>query len=108
MLFSPGGVGNGEGGDVGVPGVGGCVGIAVVGIEVGLDKHPTVLLTLATTASLHCPFMSSFATQKNTPPLHENCPLLVILRSTMTWTAWAALAFEPVALQSEMQKPKTI
>ena len=71
-------------------------------------EHPAVLLTSATTASLHCPFMSVCATQKNAPPLQENSPLLVVLRSTMTWTAWAALAFEPVVPQSEMQKPKTI
>lgn len=59
------------------------VGIAVVGVAVSFE-HPAVLLTSATTASLHRPFMSAFATQKNAPPLHANCPLLVVLRSAMT------------------------
>lgn len=39
--------------------------------------------------------------------MHENWPLLYVLRSDMIWTAWAEFAFEPVPLQSEMQKPKT-
>jgi len=101
------------GGEVGVAEVGvGVVGVAVdgaaeVGVGVAICEHPAVLLTSATTASLHCPLISRFDTQKNAPPLHENCPPLVVLRSAMTWTASAALAFEPVPPQSEMQKPKT-
>lgn len=67
-------------GEVGIAVVGVAVGIAVVGVAL----HPAVLLTSATTASLHCPFISAFATQKNAPPLHANCPLLVVLRSAMT------------------------
>ena len=104
------------GGEVGVVVDGAAeVGVAVVGFTVdgatevgaGVTEHPAVLLTSATTASLHCPLISRFDTQKNAPPLHENCPPLVVLRSAMTWTASAALAFEPVPPQSEMQKPKT-
>ncbi len=85
--------------------VGASVGCAVVGVKVGFE-HPAVFCTSATTASLHCPLISVYATQKNAPPLHVNSALLNVLRSDMTWTAWAALAFDPVGPQSEMQKPK--
>ncbi len=64
---------------VGFDDVGVDVGFKDVGIDevVGApDEHPAVLLTSATTASLHKPLVSCSATQKKAPPLHENCPLL--------------------------------
>ncbi len=64
---------------MGINDVGVDVGTSDVGMDevVGIpDEHPPVSLTSATTASLHRPLVSCRATQKNAPPLHENCPLL--------------------------------
>ena len=41
------------------------------------------------------------------PPLQANSPLLYVLISSITCAAWLPLAFDPVALQSEMQCPNT-
>jgi hypothetical protein len=79
-------------------------GIAVVE---GPAEHPAVFFTSATTASLHVPPVSCAATQKKAPPLHEYCPLLYVRRSDMILTAWVALVFEPVPLQSKIHIPNT-
>ena len=81
-------------------------------LEVVLDgslprEHPAVLLTSATTVSLHAPLLSCAATQKKAPPLQANSPLFTVLRSVMICAAWAALALDPVPPQSEIQCPKT-
>jgi len=105
-------VGTEEGFDVGII-VGINVGLAVTveedGIAVveGPAEHPAVFFTSATTTSLHAPPVSCAATQKKAPPLHEYCPLLYVRRSDMIFTAWAALVFEPVPLQSEIHIPNT-
>ena len=55
------------------------VGALVVGLVVGFElgfKHPLVVCTSATMASLHCPLISLYATQKKAPPLHANSALL--------------------------------
>ena len=105
-------VGTEEGFDEGII-VGVNVGLAVTveedGIAVveGPAEHPAVFFTSATTALLHAPPESCAATQKKAPPLHEYCPLLYVRRSDMIFTAWAALVFEPVPLQSEIHIPNT-
>lgn len=90
----------------------GCVAVGlIVGLVVGFGvmpatvEHPAVLRTSLTTASLHAPPVSLLLTQKKAPPLHENTPLLYVLRSAVIFTACPAFAFE--FPQSEMQWPNT-
>ena len=86
----------------------GCVAVGLIvgfGVMPAAVEHPAVLRTSLTTASLHAPPVSLLLTHKKAPPLHENTPLLYVLRSAVIFTACPAFAFE--FPQSEMQWPNT-